>query len=51
MHKDMLGYIQKCLVEMIPTFLLYMTINIIMMYDMCRKELDLLRKTVANDEQ
>ena len=34
---------------MIQAFLFYMTTNIFMMYVMCRKKLELLRKTVAND--
>jgi hypothetical protein len=36
---------------MIQAFLFYMMTNTFMMYDMCRKELELLRKTVANDGQ
>jgi hypothetical protein len=36
---------------MIHAFLFYVTNNIFVMYDMCRKELELLRKRVVNDGQ
>jgi hypothetical protein len=36
---------------MILAFLFYITTNIFMMYVMCRKKLELLRKTIANDGQ
>jgi hypothetical protein len=36
---------------MIQAFLIYIIMNIFIMYDMCRKELELLRKIVANDGQ
>ena len=36
---------------MIQAFLFYMTTNIFVMYVMCRKKLELLRKTIVNDGQ
>jgi hypothetical protein len=36
---------------MIHTFLFYATTNIIVMYVMCRKKLELFRKTVTSDGQ
>jgi hypothetical protein len=36
---------------MILEFLFYLTTNIFMMYVMCRKKLELLRKTIDNDGQ
>jgi hypothetical protein len=36
---------------MILEFLFYTTNNIFMMYAMCRKKLELLRKTISNDGQ
>ena len=36
---------------MIQAFLFYMITNIIVVYVTCRKKLELLRKTIANDEQ
>ena len=36
---------------MIQAILFYIMTNIFVMYVMCRKKLDLLRKTVANDGQ
>jgi hypothetical protein len=36
---------------MIHAFLFYVTNNIFVMYVMCRKKLELLRKTVSNDGQ
>jgi len=36
---------------MVLAFLFYMTTNTYMMYGMCRKELELLRKKIANYRQ
>jgi hypothetical protein len=50
----MLGHIQKYFIDlnaMICAFLFYMMTNIFVMYVMCRKKLELLRKTFANDGQ